>query len=479
MRVFLASIPMDGARVVIVGNGEPALAKLRLFQKTPAELAWFAPGGAPTGPSALQGGPTPVDRWPAAADFAGVRLVFIAVEDEDLAHGLAALGRAAGAQVNVVDKPALSDFHTPALIDRDEVVIGVATGGSAPILARDVRSRIEAVLPAGLTDVARLARDLRDTVIASVPDFMARRRFWEKAFRGPAADLAAAGRTAEARREMLRLLNAASEINTGPEQGVVHIVGAGPGDPELLTLKALRVLQDADVIIHDKLVPDAILDRARRDAHRLYVGKSRSHHSVPQDQIEQLMVDEARKGQRVVRLKGGDPFVFGRGGEELEAARAAGIPCGIVPGVSAALGCAAEAGLPLTHRALSSAVSFVAGTCQGLKEQDWRGLAGPGRTLVVYMGVTTAGMIADKLMADGVSPEMPVAILERGTLPGARAIRTLLAELGDVVAREGVRSPAILVVGRVAGLADAEDVLARDALRQLEAAGLMQGQSQW
>jgi uroporphyrin-III C-methyltransferase/precorrin-2 dehydrogenase/sirohydrochlorin ferrochelatase len=251
------------------------------------------------------------------------------------------MGRAAGAQVNVVDRPALSDFHTPALIDRDEVVIGVATGGSAPILARDVRSRIEAVLPAGLTQVAKLARDLRDTVIANVPDFMARRRFWEKAFRGPAADLAAAGQTAEARREMLRLLNVAA-----PEQGVVHIVGAGPGDPELLTLKALRVLQDADVIIHDRLVPDAILDRARRDARRLYVGKARAEHSVPQDQIEALMIEEARQGHRVVRLKGGDPFVFGRGGEELEAMRRAGVPVFVVPGITAAIGCAASAGIP-------------------------------------------------------------------------------------------------------------------------------------
>lgn len=241
----------------------------------------------------------------------------------------------------MVDKPHLSDFQTPALIDRDEVVIGIATGGSAPILARDIRTAVEGVLPAGLANVARLARELRDTVKASVPDFMARRRFWEKAFRGPAATLAAEGRTAEARREMLRLLNSAA-----PEQGVVHIVGAGPGDPELLTLKALRVLQDADVIIHDRLVPEAVLERARRDAKRLYVGKARGEHSVPQDQIEALMIAEARAGHRVVRLKGGDPFVFGRGGEELDAMRAAGVPVFVVPGVTAALACAALAGIP-------------------------------------------------------------------------------------------------------------------------------------
>lgn len=457
MRVFLASIPMDGARVVIVGNGEAALAKLRLFGKTPAELVWFAPGGAAVGPGALQGGPAAIERLPDAGDLTGARLVFIAVEDAAVATDLAVLARAAGAQVNVVDRPTLSDFHTPALIDRDEIVIGVATGGSAPILARDVRSRIEAILPAGLTEVAKLARSLRDNVIASVPDFMARRRFWEKAFRGPAADLAASGRAVEARREMLRLLNAASEIQTGPDQGVVHIVGAGPGDPELLTLKALRALQDADVIIHDRLVPEAILDRARRDAHRLYVGKSRSNHSVPQEQIEQLMIDEARKGQRVVRLKGGDPFVFGRGGEELEAMRRAGIPVFVIPGVTAALACAASAGIPLTHRDHAQSVTFV--TAQekpGGVAPDWQRLAGPNQTLAVYMGAGRAAETAAYLIEAGRDPATPVAIVENGSRPDERVITGSLADLGGMVARANLTGPALLFVGECAAFSAAQ-----------------------
>lgn len=241
--------------------------------------------------------------------------------------------------------------------------------------------------------------------------------------------------------------------------GKVWLVGAGPGDPELLTLRASRLITQAKNIVHDGLVDPRVLDMAPAYARRISVAKSRDRHLLSQEEINALLVQLARSGEDVVRLKGGDPFVFGRGGEELEVLRAAGIVCEVVPGVSAALGCAAEAGLPLTHRALSSSVTFVAGTCQGLREQDWRGLAGPGRTLVVYMGVSTAAGIAEKLIADGVSPDTPVAVLERGTLPGARAIRTLLAGLGTLVAREAVRSPAVLVVGRVAGLAEAEDVL--------------------
>ena len=251
------------------------------------------------------------------------------------------------------------------------------------------------------------------------------------------------------------------------KMGKIYLVGAGPGDPELLTLKAARLIAVADVVVHDGLVDDAIMAMVNPDARLISVAKSRSNHSVPQDGINAILVAEAQAGNMVVRLKGGDPFIFGRGGEEAEACRAAGLSVEVVPGVSAALGCAAQAMLPLTHRDASSAVSFVAGQCKGLTDQDWSGLAGKGRTLVIYMGVATAQDITEKLIADGVSPDMPVAVLEKGTRVGTRAMRTLLTDLGDMIAREDVQSPAIIVVGEVVLKSDAEDRL-RSYAKQAE-----------
>lgn len=251
--------------------------------------------------------------------------------------------------------------------------------------------------------------------------------------------------------------------------GTVLLVGAGPGDPELLTLRALRAIENADLVIHDGLVDPRIIDLIPEETPRISVAKKRSRHTMPQPGINALLVEKAREGLNVVRLKGGDPFIFGRGGEEAEDLGKAGIPVEIVPGISAALGAAADAALPLTHREASSAVTFVAGQCKGLSEQNWAGLAGKGRTLVIYMGVATADDIADKLIADGVAPDMPVAIVERATRPDVRAMRSLLADLGDLVAREAVESPAVIIVGEVVDRSNAEDRLAAfgfEALRQ-------------
>ncbi len=246
---------------------------------------------------------------------------------------------------------------------------------------------------------------------------------------------------------------------TPSPSGKLWLVGAGPGDPDLLTLRAARLLTTADLVVHDGLVGDGVLALIPPHVTRISVAKQRSRHTMKQEGINDLLVRETLAGKQVVRLKGGDPFIFGRGGEELDAAREAGIACETVPGITAAMGCAAQAGLPLTHREDASAVSFVAGQCKDLSDQDWSGLAGHGRTLVIYMGVATAAAIADKLIADGVSPGLPVAVIERGTTAEARVLRTLLADLGDLVGREKVQSPALIIVGKVAARADALDCL--------------------
>jgi uroporphyrin-III C-methyltransferase len=252
------------------------------------------------------------------------------------------------------------------------------------------------------------------------------------------------------------------------EKGKVYLVGAGPGDPDLLTVKAARLIGAAEVIVHDGLVDDAIMALVSADARLISVAKSRSKHSVPQDGINDILVREARAGHLVLRLKGGDPFIFGRGGEEAEACRDGGIEVEVVPGISAALGGAAQFALPLTHRDASSAVTFVAGQCKGLTDQNWAGLAGKGRTLVIYMGVATAADITEKLIADGLSPDTPVAVLERVGRTNARALRTILTDLGDMIARHSIASPAIIVVGDVALKSDAEDALKVLAQRALE-----------
>lgn len=450
MRSFLASLPLGGKTVVIVGGGEQAVAKARLMASTPAHIRWFAPDSLPDAAEVPQG-VTFDPRTPHQSDFVRAVLVFIALPDGTEADRLAVLARTAGAWVNVVDRPDASDFQTPALIDRGDVVVGISTAGSAPILARDLRARIEDALPHGLDILSRLAAEIRGSVKAAIPGFLARRRFWERAFRGPAADLAARGDVAGARRAILKALNAEAK-----SEGAVWLVGAGPGDPELLTLKALRLIQDADVIVHDRLVTAAILDRARRDARRIDVGKTRARHPVPQAGIEQILIDEARKGLRVVRLKGGDPFVFGRGGEELEALHAAGIEVHVVPGITAALACSAAAEVPLTHRDHAQAVTFVTGRPRrGGPNVDWAALSSPEHTLCVYMGAGEAGRIAETLIEAGRDPATPVAVVVEGSLPGERIVKGALDELGLLTAAHAGDDPALLFIGRTAAFAAA------------------------
>lgn len=439
------SWPLEGRRVALIGAGAWLVRKLNLLVRTPATLDVYTPedGVACDDVSSQR-------RWPSADELRSASLVIVAFEDRAQAEQGAALARAAGVPLNVVDFPDLGDFHIPAIIDRGSLSIGVATGGTAPVLARETRRRIEAAVPPSETHVAEFTRRLSPALREAFPDVDDRRRFWEDMLRAPAVELARSGQIDAA------LAVAHQSLKTPAQRtGVVHLVGAGPGDPELLTLKALRLLSEADVIVYDRLVGDAIMDLARRDAERIYVGKTRSNHSVPQEEIHALLVEQAQQGKRVVRLKGGDPFVFGRGGEEVEALRYAGIEVHVTPGITAALGCAASTAVPLTHRDHAQSVSFITGHARAETDTlalDWDRLAAKHHTLVVYMGIHTAETISRELTRHGRSADTPVLVVENGTRVDETRRLTCLSDLPLTVKNQPPKGPALLIIGEVAAL---------------------------
>lgn len=450
MDQFLPAIPLSGARVVVVGSGEPALNKLRLFRTAPCELIWCTLGVAPVLPSDLNPN-TRIDTRARPHDvFKGARLVFIGVEDEKRAVKLANKARKAGALVNVIDNLPLCDFYTPALIDRGAITIALSSGGAGPVLVRDLRSALESVIAPGVGLLAQTAKGLRQRVSDVFPSVDARRKYWERALRGPAAQLADAGDEDGVRHALLDAL----KDDAPTPKGVVHLVGAGPGDPELLTVKAARLIRDADVIVHDRLVSPEIIDRARRDAHRIDVGKRQGDHPVPQERICEILIEQAKLGRRVVRLKGGDSFIFGRGGEEVEAVRAAGVEVHVTPGVSAALAAGAQAQIPLTHRDAAQAVTFVTGRPKlGGPDLDYSALAAATHTLVIYMGVAVAATLSRRLVEAGRSPATPVGIIENASLSTERRVFTTLGALAHTISSDQISGPAVLVIGDVVAYA--------------------------
>jgi len=453
MRVFPASIPLDGRTVIVVGRGPMAEPKARLFANSPARLLWFTGETDDPVPADIAQYAQVMRRMPTRRDLRGATLLFIAGDDGIPVEALARTGRRLGLAVNIVDSPSASDFQTPAIVDRDGIVVAIASGGAAPVLSVDIRAAIEQVLPARIGTIADLARELRGTVKSVLSKFDDRRAFWERALRGKARDLALSGDKAGARREMLRELNG----ETGEKTGIVHLVGAGPGDPDLLTLKAARLLREADVIVHDRLVSDGVMALARRDAARIDVGKTKGHHPVSQEEIGDILVREARKGQRVVRLKGGDPFIFGRGGEELDVVRAAGIEAEVTPGITAAMACAASAGVPLTHRDHAQSVTFASGVVKkDGPDADYRALSAANSTTVFYMGVGAAPEIERKMIAAGRAPSTPVALIENGTRDNERRVFGTLGGLAALVERESIAGPTVIIVGESAGTAAAQ-----------------------
>jgi len=372
-----------------------------------------------------------------------------ATSDDAVNRAVAAAARARRIPVNVVDQPALCSFILPSIIERAPLIVAVSSGGTSPVLARLLRARLESLIPAGYGRLAALAGAFRDRVKARFKP-QERRRFWERVLQGPIAELVFSGRDVEAREALQATLEDTRLAFSG---GEVSLVGAGPGDPDLLTFRALRLMQQADVVVYDRLVSRPVLDLVRLEAERIYAGKERAQHTLPQEDINHLLVRLAREGKRVVRLKGGDPFIFGRGGEEIETLAAEGIPFQVVPGITAAAGCASYAGIPLTHRDFAQSVVFVTGHLQnGSIDLNWAALAQPRQTIVFYMGLVGIEVLCRELSAHGLPAATPAALIQQGTTPQQRVLTGTLESLPAIVRRSGVKAPTLIIIGEVVTL---------------------------
>ena len=455
MRHFPIFLDLRDRLVVVVGGGSIAERKIALVAQSGARIRIVAPSLTHGLAAARNAGRLEhVGRAFEPADLDGARFVIAATSDLAVNRAVAEAADRRGVVVNVVDDLELSTGILPAIVDRSPIIVAVSTGGTAPVLARRIRARIETVVDESVGRFAAFAAAWRGRIRAAIPGLSARRRFYDWLIDGPVAGLVRHSRIDAASELLAGELARGAAAGCGDPAGSVALVGAGPGDPGLLTLNALRALQDADVVLHDRLVSREVLALARREADLVEVGKSGQGHSIAQAAINELMLGHVRAGRRVVRLKGGDPFVFGRGGEELQFLRAHGVRYEVVPGVTAALACGAYAGIPLTHRDHSGSVRFVTAHCrESLDATDWRGLANARETLAVYMGVAMLPVLRAELLRHGRAPSTPVAFVENGSRPEQRVLVGTLEDVEDLASREQVGSPALLIVGEVAALA--------------------------
>jgi len=442
-------------RVAVVGSGAMAARRVETLFRAGAEVVLFAekPGDefAP-----LSGHYVAGDTADGAA-FAACALAYFAPgsgEEPDAA--LIARARAAGAWVNVADRPDLCDFITPAVLDRSPVIVAISTNGESPVLGRMLKARLESLIPAGFGRLAALAGSRRKALAEKLTTNAARLRFWERVLEGPVAELTLAGDDAGAQAALAREIAECEPEGSaadGAHQGEVYLVGAGPGDPDLLTFRAYRLMQKADVVLYDRLVDPAIMDRVRRDAERIYVGKRRNDHAMQQEDISDLLVRLAQQGKRVLRLKGGDPFIFGRGGEEIEKLAEHRIPFQVCPGVTAASGCSAYAGIPLTHRDYAQSVVFVTGHGrEGPIDLDWSTLLRPRQTVAVYMGLAHLDYLMREFLSHGADPALPVAIIENGTRASQITVTGTISDIAQKAVEAGLRGPTIIIVGAVVAL---------------------------
>ena len=464
-----------GQHVLVVGGGDIALRKVRLLMDAGANITLVSPEFeaelldlADQADSQL----TLITREFAATDITQAQiapiLVIAATDHDDINAQVADIAKGENILINAVDAPDISTFIFPAIVDRSPIVVAISSGGDAPVLVRRLREKLESLLPQHLGPLGSMMGKFRKTVKAKLTTLNQRRGFWEDVLSSKVVSLVGQKRQDEAQQLLENTLDAhAQSAQTHGSKGEVYIVGGGPGDPDLLTIKALQLMQQADVVVYDGLISKEVLNLVRRDADRICVSKSAGNHSVPQDQINEIIIEHAKAGRKVCRLKGGDPFIFGRGGEEVEQLVAAGIDYQIVPGITAAAGCSAYAGIPLTHRDYAQGVQFVTGHCRkDGAELDWQSLAKPNQTLVVYMGLINSGTIVEKLMANGRQGSTPVALIERGTCPTQRVVTGTLSELQQMIKEHNVKSPALIVVGEVVALQQKLQWFASEAERR-------------
>lgn len=444
------NLRLRNEQVVLIGAGKVATRKARLLLAAGANLTVVAPEITAELEQLLgqHGGIWQQSRY-TGTDLHGRKLVIAATPDHKTNRQVYEDATAQGLPVNVVDAPELCSFIFPSIVDRSPLTIAISSGGNSPVLARFLRRKIEALIPAAYGSLAEFAGRMRSVVKTAIPAETPRRLFWEQAVEGTIGELVLAGREGDAQQRLLKQI----ETEQDSHRGEVYLLGAGPGDPDLMTFKAMRLLQSADVVLYDRLVAPTIVDMARRDAERIYVGKAAADHAVPQQEINQMLVDLALQGKRVVRLKGGDPFVFGRGGEEIELLADNGIPFQVVPGITAANAAACYAGIPLTHRDYARSVRFVAGHLKdGNSDHDWSEFRSETETLVFYMGLVGLPVICEQLQAHGRSADTPIALVERASTPEQRVLTGTLATMVDIVAREQPRAPTLILVGQVVKL---------------------------
>jgi uroporphyrin-III C-methyltransferase/precorrin-2 dehydrogenase/sirohydrochlorin ferrochelatase len=450
MQYFPIFLDTTELNCLVVGAGEVAARKIELLLKTHAKISVVAPWACDTVLRLVDEGKVNFDHRPYQAnDLTEKQLVFVATDDSLINAQIHAQAKALNILVNVVDNIPLCQFITPSIIDRSPIVIAISSGGVAPVLLRYLRQKLESLIPQKVSLLGQFSEKFRELVKQKLASVTERRFFWEDVFDGDIAEDVLQGNHQQAESKLLTKL----ESDDSPHKGEVYLVGAGPGDPDLLTFRALRLMQKADVVVYDRLVSPEILELVRRDAEKIYVGKAKSKHTVPQEEINQLLASEAMAGKRVVRLKGGDPFIFGRGGEELETLVEKGISFQVVPGITAASGAASYAGIPLTHRDHAKSVVFATGHLRdNTINLNWQGLAQPDQTIVFYMGLTGLAIICEELVKHGLPATTPIAMVQSATTPQQKVITGTLLDIQAKAIAAGIEPPALIIVGSVVSL---------------------------